>query len=118
MNCHESTYSGFSFADAKRHKTVPRPAGNIPVRKLRRAYAGAGAADSGEEVEEAEGSEAVEANLNPVGWWMAWFLAGYLFPDVFVYWAAITAVAMLATPAKYYLPAAAIMLTFKIAMGL
>lgn len=120
MNCHDSTYSGFSFADAKRHRTVPRPASNIPVRKLRRSYAGSGAVGSGEEVEEVEEvEETVEAGgVNPVIQWMCWFLAGYLVPEFFMYWAVITAVFMLATPAKYYLPAAAIMLTFKIAMGL
>ena len=115
MLCQSSTYTGIASTEPKRkYKTYPRrPSEN--VRKLRPAYADD--ADSGADVEEAEGVEAAKtANFDAVGAWLAWFLAGYLFPDFFVYWAAITAVAMLATPAKYYLPAAAIMITFKIVM--
>lgn len=37
MNCHESTYDGFS-STAPRYKTCARPASDIPVRQLRRAY--------------------------------------------------------------------------------
>lgn len=116
MLCQSSTYTGFASTEPKRkYKTYPRrPSEN--VRKLRPAYADN--ADSSEDVEEAEGVETAKtANLDAVGVWLAWFLFAYLFPDVFVYWAAITAVAMLSTPAKYYLPAAAIMLAFKIIMA-
>ena len=116
MLCQSSTYTGIASTEPKRkYKTYPRRPSDSYLRNVRSAYADD--AYTGADVEEAEGVEKVQAaNLNPVGWWLAWFLAGYLFPAFFVYWAAITAVAMLATPAKYYLPAAAIMLTFKIVM--
>ena len=116
MLCQPPTYAGFASTEPKRkHKTYPRRPGDSYLRNVRPAYTND--ADPGADVEEAESVETGRsANFDAVGAWLAWFLAGYLFPDFFVYWAAITAVAMLATPAKYYLPAAAIMITFKIVM--
>lgn len=66
MNCHESTYSGFSSAEARRYKTVPRPSSDIPVRQLRRAYADNSCAATAEALE-AEGVEQETPNLDWLG---------------------------------------------------
>lgn len=87
---------------------MPRPAGDIPVRKLRRAYRD----NSGTAASEATEPETVAApNLDAYSAALAWLLIGWLVPSLVWYWLPITGVVVLCTKIKYWIPGAILFLT-------
>ncbi len=100
MQCHESHWTGFASATPKRYKTIPRPAraASQNVRSLRPAFVDDDATPVAHAAE-TTAPESAAPSLDGYAWAAAVWLTGWISygTDMFLYWSAATAIAMLIT---------------------